>query len=260
MTLNFSKYQGCGNDFILIDARESIPELSRERIAQLCDRRFGIGADGLILLTLEAGFDFRMVYYNSDGGRSTMCGNGGRCISAFAHRIGMTGSKYRFVAEDGPHDAELLSDGVVRLKMRDVEEIREIDGRFFVDTGSPHVVEQVTGLSVHDVYAEGKSIRQSPPFAVLGTNVNFVERENGGIHVRTYERGVEDETLSCGTGVTASALVAAAHGWIAPDSSACSVRTSGGDLRVRFKRKDRGFCDVWLEGPAQHVFDGTVRL
>lgn len=147
MNINFSKYHGCGNDFILIDAREIMPVLSGERIAQLCDRRFGIGADGLILLTTEAGYDFRMVYFNADGGRSTMCGNGGRCITAYAKQLGLSGPTFRFMAEDGPHEAELMMDGTVRLKMKDVEKVGEIAGRIFLDTGSPHVVEVVDGLA-----------------------------------------------------------------------------------------------------------------
>ncbi|MFM2135515.1 MAG: hypothetical protein RL021_915 [Bacteroidota bacterium] len=260
MNVNFSKYHGCGNDFILIDAREPFPVLSGERIAQLCNRRFGIGADGLILLTTEDGYDFRMVYYNADGGRSTMCGNGGRCITAFAQQLGLRGPHYRFMAEDGPHEADLLNNGAVCLKMKDVEKVGEIGGRIFLDTGSPHVVEVVDGLSDFDVCLQGRSIRNSAPFKEKGTNVNFVERDADGIFVRTYERGVEDETLSCGTGVTAAALAAAHRGWIAADSSFCAVRTPGGALRVRFRRSGDGFSDVWLEGPAVHVFDGSFSL
>ncbi|MFM2207135.1 MAG: hypothetical protein RL213_1110 [Bacteroidota bacterium] len=260
MTLHFSKYQGCGNDFILVDARSSVPALSREQIAALCDRRYGIGADGLILLCDETGFDFRMVYFNSDGGLSSMCGNGGRCITAFAVRCGIEGTHFRFLAADGPHESHLLADGTVSLGMKDVAAVTERGGKIFTDTGSPHVVVPVEGLADYDVYRHGRAIRQSGPFLSEGANVNFVETSDDGIFVRTFERGVEDETLSCGTGVTAAALVAADRGWISGEAGECSVRTRGGDLRVKFTRKGDGFTEVRLEGPAVHVFDGSITL
>ena len=187
-----------------------------------------------------------------------MCGNGGRCIVSFARSCGIVRDHYRFRAADGFHEAVFLADGTVRLRMSDVESIREVGGKTFTDTGSPHVVEQVHGLDAMDVFSAGRLIRNSAPFVVEGTNVNFVELAADGMHVRTYERGVEDETYACGTGVTAVALVAASKGWIDSRAGACSVRTRGGWLRVCFQKQGAGYSDIWLEGPAVKVFEGTI--
>lgn len=260
MRVEFSKYHGCGNDFILIDARANEPKLTAEQISTLCHRRFGIGADGLILLTADPAFDFGMVYFNSDGQEGSMCGNGGRCITAFANRCGIVKASYHFIAADGPHDSFLIEDGAVRLKMKDVAAIERADGRIFADTGSPHVVEPVKGLDSIDVLTIGRSIRNSTFFYRNGTNVNFVEVVDAGLRVRTYERGVEDETYACGTGVTASVLAAAALGWIPATSTGCPVETKGGRLAVSFDRDGSSFRNVWLEGPAVHVFDGVLEL
>lgn len=259
MQLTCYKYQGTGNDFILIDNRAKDVTLSTEQVRWLCDRRFGIGADGLMLLELEPGIDFKMVYFNADGRESSMCGNGGRCIAAFARQLGIIGSEARFVAVDGLHEARLV-DNQVSLKMNDVRQLEVGDDFFFLNTGSPHYVKFVSGLEQYDVYGEGHRIRNSARFRAEGTNVNFVERGEGELLVRTYERGVEDETLSCGTGVTAAALVAAFKGW-STDKHSCRIRTRGGRLQVRFEKVlESTFYNIWLEGPATFVFQTEIAL
>jgi diaminopimelate epimerase len=258
MEITFYKYQGTGNDFIMIDNRDHSVVLSEEQVAALCHRRFGIGADGLILLESEPGFDFRMVYYNSDGRPGSMCGNGGRCITAFASQLGIISGKARFVAPDGAHEAMVEEQGLVSLKMQDVKHFEAGEDYFFLDTGSPHYVKLTDSLEELDVYAEGRQIRNSERFREEGTNVNFVQKENDGIFVRTYERGVEDETYSCGTGVTAAALVAAVTG-VASARNHCQIRTRGGLLEVSFDRVlEQNFYNIWLKGPALYVYRGTV--
>jgi len=256
--MTFFKYQGTGNDFIILDNRNwSYTALTKERIRSLCDRRFGIGADGLMLLNPHAGYDFEMKYYNSDGGESTMCGNGGRCMAKFAYDLGIHKNEYKFLAVDGPHDAEIEDDGIVNLKMKDVKEIREYHGDFLLDTGSPHYVKMVSDVMEYDVYQKGMDIRYNSEFAKEGINVNFVEQKKPDeIIVRTYERGVEDETLSCGTGVTASALACyhneAGYNYV-------KVITKGGRLTVKFDRTEsETYQDIWLCGPAVRVFEGTI--
>ena len=253
MKVPFSKYQGSGNDFVIMDNRNRIfDKKNRNLVARLCERRFGIGADGLMLLENKSGYDFEMVYFNSDGGLSSMCGNGGRCIVNFSEQLGITSGKARFLAVDGPHEA--ISRGpVVKLKMSDVRGIEYNEGYYFLDTGSPHYVRFVKGLALFDVYSEGRKVRHSPRFREHGVNVNFVEREKDTLFVRTYERGVEDETLACGTGVTASALVAAMNGYC-EKLGTCEVKTPGGKLKVYFHELAPGhFSDIWLEAPAQKV-------
>jgi diaminopimelate epimerase len=260
MKRTFYKYEGTGNDFILFDDREATFDHSdTKRIAHLCNRRFGIGADGLMLLRNKQGFDFEMVYFNSDGNPSSMCGNGGRCISRFAVDIGAVKKhELSFLAIDGPHTA-IIGPETVKLKMNDVKEIENGAGFYFMSTGSPHYVKFVADVPAMDVVSEGKKIRNNERFAKEGTNVNFVAEDKGGIFVRTYERGVEDETLSCGTGVTASALAAALKG-IASSAEKCAVHTRGGNLSVHFKREGDHFSNVWLEGPATFVFKGEIEL
>jgi diaminopimelate epimerase len=211
----------------------------------------------LILLREKTGFDFEMVYFNADGALGTFCGNGARCISRFANKLGLCTTKASFLAADGTHEAQ-VSGKSVKLRMHDVPHIKNTGDYFFLDTGSPHYVKMVEGLALYDVYNEGRSIRNSPRFVKEGTNVNFIEREPGYLFVRTYERGVEDETLACGTGVTASALVANLLGLSGtPDS--CEVKTLGGKLKVYFKRTgESSFSDIWLEGPAVEVFTGEI--
>ena len=261
MELDFFKYQGTGNDFILIDNREQGFTPDEKTIAFLCDRNFGIGSDGLIILTAQDGYDFRMSYYNSDGKESSMCGNGGRCIAAYAHSLGLSGTSAKFYANDGEHIAEILS-GInnvtrVRLKMKEVSNIFHTEGNLFLDTGSPHLVTFVHDIRKHDVYGHGRNIRYSDEFTIPGTNVDFVEVFPDHLFVRTYERGVENETLSCGTGVTASALAAALkHQRVSP----IRVETPGGELQVSFQQTDEHFTNIWLEGEASFVFSGSIML
>ena len=260
--MDFYKYQGTGNDFVLIDNRaETFPATNQSLIAQLCDRRFGIGADGLILLQNDTDYDFRMVYFNADGAEGSMCGNGGRCIVRFAHDLDLFETKTRFVAVDGEHLAEVHGDEV-RLKMGDVSEIEDRDGLTFLNTGSPHVVRFVTDVNnpdVVNVVADGRAIRHDARFSPGGTNVNFVQiTPDNTLYVRTYERGVEDETYSCGTGVTAVALTAYRQKGI---SSPVAIKTVGGNLRVSFDAQADGqFDEIYLIGPAKRVFAGSITV
>jgi diaminopimelate epimerase len=260
MQLKFHKYQGTGNDFILVDNRNGEISLTEEQVAFLCHRRFGIGADGLMLLESEPGADFRMVYYNSDGRQSSLCGNGARCIAAFAHNLGVITGVAKFTASDGLHEAKVEEDDMVSLKMQDVKQM-EIEKEFcWVDTGSPHYVRVVDDVDNFDVVSEGRRIRNSDRYREEGTNVNFMEKRGEEIYVRTYERGVEDETWSCGTGVTAAALVAAVKG-IATGKNNCIIHTKGGSLEVTFEKVlDRNFYNIWLRGPAVRVYEGVVGL
>ena len=264
MEANFVKYQGAGNDFIIFDDRQGLigPRLSESIIARLCDRRFGIGADGLMLLArAEGDYDFRMIYYNADGRESTMCGNGGRCIVHFARRVGIDRPKYRFVAIDGPHDGKILDDGNVALGMNPVRAVREMNGDLVLDTGSPHYLRFVDALEEVDVVTAGRSIRRSPAFLTEGINVNFVEPAAEELRIATYERGVEDETLACGTGVTAAAV-----GHLYRTGSATEkafhvrVRARGGNLAVTGRREGDTFTDRCLIGPATYVFSGSVTI
>lgn len=260
MTYNFSKYQGTGNDFVMIDDRanpgrtEPFPQHDQALIARLCDRRFGIGADGLILLQNHPDFDFRMVYFNADGAEGSMCGNGGRCIVRFAHDLGLFTMHTRFMAVDGEHEAT-VADGLISLRMSSVQQIDTTPDYSFTNTGSPHVVLFVNDLANHDVAGIGQKLRYSDAFAPTGTNVNFVQTEpDGTLFVRTYERGVEDETYSCGTGVTAAALVANRQFGMA---SPVSIRTLGGNLGVAFVVSEAaGYELIDLIGPAEKVFEG----
>jgi diaminopimelate epimerase len=256
----FYKYQGAGNDFIIIDNRDNHNgHLSIEEIRHLCDRRFGIGADGLMLLGDKEGYDFQMKYYNADGKEGSMCGNGGRCMVKFANFRGIHRSTYRFIAVDGEHEAEIDLDGVVRLKMSDVKQVDHDDNEYILNTGSPHFVKVTSDVRDIDVEKLGKEIRYSKEFAKEGINVNFVEVvDDHTIFVRTYERGVEAETLSCGTGVTAAALMSA-HNEVGFNQ--VDVLTLGGKLSVEFNRiDDQHFTDVWLCGPAEFVFKGDLEL
>lgn len=260
MTLSFTKYQGTGNDFVVIDNRQLIFDKKNAKlVALLCDRKFGIGADGLLLLENDENSDFRMVYYNSDGNESTMCGNGGRCIVAFAKSLGLFATQVKFNAIDGLHQAEVLPNGEVALQMIDVQQVEPSENAYFVQTGSPHHVEFVSDLAKWDVYQHGKAIRESEKYAPGGTNVNFVEQKADGLWaLRTFERGVEDETLSCGTGATAVALTLYATGRVTTKEVALQVE--GGNLKVRFEPTDAGFTQVYLQGPAQEVFKGTINV
>ena len=205
----FYKYQGAGNDFILIDQREHhyLKQDQEAIIQKLCDRRFGIGADGLMLLEKADGYDFRMVYFNADGREGSMCGNGGRCIVAFAHFLGLVNQACTFIAVDGPHEAIVKSPNYIELKMQDVKHIEVGEDHFVLDTGSPHYIQFVSDIDQVDVVNAGKAIRYNNRFAEKGINVNFVDvHTEQSLRIATYERGVEDETLACGTGVTAAAI------------------------------------------------------
>ncbi|MBL7720668.1 MAG: diaminopimelate epimerase [Chitinophagaceae bacterium] len=260
MQLHFYKYQGTGNDFILADNRQNEYVLTQQQIHKLCDRRFGIGADGLMLLQNKEGFDFEMKYYNADGKEGSMCGNGGRCMVKFAYHLGIHREVYRFLASDGVHEAEIDIDGIVSLKMKDVSVIKKFRGDYLLNTGSPHYIKLVTDVMHLDVYKKGYEIRHSKDFEEEGINVNFVEQsvEPDKIIVRTFERGVEDETYSCGTGVTAAALVCYHN---ENGFNDVEVQTLGGHLSVEFDRVDEDrFENIWLCGPAEKVFQGHVEI
>lgn len=261
MNFRFYKYHGTGNDFIIADNRKNeYSGITPEQIRQLCHRRFGIGADGLMLLNERKDFDFEMKYYNADGKEGSMCGNGGRCIVQFAYHLGIHHESYRFLAADGVHEAEIDIDGIVSLKIKDVKDIRKFRGDFIVDTGSPHYIKLVQDVMEMDVFKKGYEIRHSKEFEEEGINVNFTEQlpEVDKIIVRTFERGVEDETYSCGTGVTAAALVCYHN---ENGFNEVEVKTLGGTLSVKFDRiDDNRYENIWLCGPAVRVFEGTVTL
>ncbi|HEY6505846.1 MAG TPA: diaminopimelate epimerase [Chitinophagaceae bacterium] len=258
MTVVFYKYQGTGNDFIILDNRKhEYASLHSDQIRRLCDRRFGIGADGLMLLNEKAGYDFEMKYYNSNGREGSMCGNGGRCITKFAYHLGIHRVDYKFWAIDGDHESEIDPDGSVSLKMKNVDKVTKKHGDFILDTGSPHYIKLVNDVMNEDVYKKGRDIRYSKDFEQEGINVNFVEQAGDDeIIVRTYERGVEDETYSCGTGVTAAALVCYHN---ENGFNEVEVKTLGGTLSVEFDRRDDdSYENIWLSGPAEKIFEGKV--
>jgi diaminopimelate epimerase len=259
MELHFYKYQGTGNDFILLDGREKMPELSENQIAAMCNRRFGIGGDGLMILRHYPGYDFEMKYYNADGREGSMCGNGGRCIVRFAYHLGIHRDNYHFLAPDGEHEADIDINGMVRLKMNDVNAVKQHSGDFILNTGSPHYIKYVNDIREYDVPHEGYTIRNSAQFVREGINVNFVETVNDHtIFVRTFERGVEAETWSCGTGVTAAALVSAHN---ETGFNQIDVETLGGMLSVEYDRVSEGeYRNIWLIGPAEYVFEGHINL
>jgi diaminopimelate epimerase len=258
MKLPFFKYHGTGNDFILVDNRSLRWQPSTEEILFLCNRHFGIGADGLILLSEQTGYDFGMTYFNSDGKESTMCGNGGRCMTAFAHHLGLIRSEAHFGAIDGDHISRILEiSGNIKkisLRMKDVEVNEIVADHLFMNTGSPHYVTFVKNVEEMDIVTQAQKIRFSERFTEEGTNVDFVEIRKDHLFVRTYERGVEDETLSCGTGVTASTLATAIK--YADNPGFFRIETKGGGLTVRFHQNKNSFTEVWLEGPAEFVYQG----
>ena len=265
MHLEFSKYHGTGNDFIIVDGRTNDIHLDQALIAKLCHRRFGIGADGLIIIRPSDQADFKMEYYNSDGNESTMCGNGGRCAIAYAVAQHISAKNPSMEGIDGIHHSAVDESGIVSLKMSDVADIQKTGDWHFLNTGSPHVVVVVDDVMSVDVFSSGKKIRNDLQFAPGGTNVNFIHLANNLLDVRTYERGVEDETLSCGTGVTAAAIVTHYMGMIPGDQHQLAINTPGGRLKVLFHPKwtgehITGYHDIWLVGPAVHVFDGVVEL
>lgn len=257
----FYKYQGAGNDFILIDNRlQQFNHHQPELIAKICDRRFGIGGDGIMFLQLKEAFNFEMVYYNADGKPSSMCGNGGRCIVAFAKFLGLIDRETNFLAVDGPHYATISESGDwVSLQMIDVAKI-DCDGEAFVlNTGSPHYVQLVENLEQKNVYQDGFAIRNNKTYQKEGININFVEPLNDGFFVRTFERGVEAETYACGTGVTAVALAMAKHQH-KTGTVFTPIKVLGGNLSMKFNYDGTVFTDIFLEGPAQQVFSGEIEV
>jgi len=258
--IEFSKYQGAGNDFVMIDNRTLFfPKENTELIAFLCNRRFGVGGDGLILIENDTETDFKMVYYNSDGNESSMCGNGGRCIVAFAKQLSIISESCVFIATDGLHQAKIINNNVA-LQMIDVKEVKLEKHFSFLNTGSPHHVEVVTDVDNFDVFTNGKQIRYSQNYAPAGTNVNFVEKiSNSYFKLRTYERGVEDETFSCGTGATAAAIAMYENGLT--DNDSVDIKVLGGLLNVSFVKNTNGiFTHVVLTGPAEKVFEGQINV
>lgn len=263
MKLSFHKFQATGNDFILVDDRNKIfPTGNNSLIQRLCNRRFGIGADGLILLRNDPEYDFRMIYFNADGYEGSMCGNGGRCIAALAHMLFQEKFHFRFMAFDGVHEAEIQgiteSGFMVRLSMSPVNLPSAIENDLLLNTGSPHYVRFVQDAASVDVNSEGRSIRNSEPFLREGVNVNFCEVHSDSLTVRTYERGVEEETLSCGTGVTAAAIAGHFAGLL--PKSPLKVFTRGGDLQVEFSQQNEQYVSVALRGEAVNVFSGLIDI
>jgi diaminopimelate epimerase len=259
MQLPFYKYQGTGNDFIIVDNRQLVVNLTEQQINKLCHRKFGIGADGLMLLQEKKGYDFEMIYYNADGKVGSMCGNGGRCLTQFAFDSGIKKEKYVFIASDGEHESFFAENGWIHLKMKDVDAVINHHGDYTLNTGSPHYVKTTTDVAIVDVVKEGREIRNSEDFKQEGINVNFVEQtDEDCIFVRTYERGVEGETLSCGTGVTASALVFY-HNEVG--FNRIEVKTLGGHLAIEFDRTgENSFNNIWLCGGAIFVFKGLIEM
>ena len=261
MSIDFNKYHGTGNDFILVDNRNGDEFLNQEQIALLCHRRYGIGADGFMLLLSSDDYDFEMKYYNSDGKEGSMCGNGGRCISAFAFDMGIIKNTTTFKAIDGLHKAIIKSSkgniSFVEINLNEVQTIRMIaDKKYILNTGSPHYVEFIEDLNAIDTMQEGKRIRWDKQFQPHGINVNFVKKHKSTLQVNTFERGVENITLSCGTGVTASAIAASAE--MEDGNYSWDINTPGGDLSVSFVKKNSRFSNIWLKGPAEKVYAGTI--
>ena len=255
-TISFYKYQGTGNDFVMIDNREhAFDRTNLKLVSKLCDRRFGIGADGVILIENSDQADFEMVYFNPDGSQS-LCGNGSRCAVMFARFLGMIGNETKFIAIDGEHEAR-IEDKLVYLKMHDVASYEEIGNDFLINTGSPHYIHYVENTDAIDPVIEGRAVRYSDRFSKHGVNVNFLEKiDRHTLKIRTYERGVENETLSCGTGCTAAALSLA----INDDINSVDLQAVGGNLRVDFQKNDGGFSDIYLIGPAEAVFQGQIEV
>ncbi len=260
MQIQFYKYQGTGNDFVMIDNRSGFfPKDNVQLVAHLCDRRFGIGADGLILLENDNETDFRMVYYNSDGNTSSMCGNGGRCLVAFAKELEVINESCTFMATDGLHHAKIADNGIVSLQMIDVDYVKVTPEYVFLNTGSPHHVQLVEDLVSYNIKENGAAIRYGSLYGAAGSNINFVKKINEDTFaLRTYERGVEDETLSCGTGATAVAIAMNAIG--KTNATSIHLNVQGGKLTVSFDKKDNQFTNVFLIGPAEFVFKGEIEI
>lgn len=262
MIVHFSKYHGTGNDFVMIDGRSQDTScLDTDLICQICDRRFGIGGDGLIILQESHPYDFIMRFFNADGSEGTMCGNGGRCITAFARQLGIIRLDTTFEGIDGIHSSTILPNGEIRLKLKDVDGIRWVEDGYLLDTGSPHFVKFVSQLEQLEVDVEGREIRNQPRFGKRGVNVNFVAigSSSNRISVRTFERGVEAETFSCGTGATAAAICSYFH--FKSDIFSYHIQTRGGNLNVSFKTQHHShYSDIYLTGSTSHVYDGSIEI
>ena len=257
MNCEFFKYHGTGNDFVLIDNRSLFFDKSNvDFISKICNRNIGVGADGLILLENYQNLDFKMIYFNSDGKETSMCGNGGRCIVSFANKLSIIKDRAKFMAIDGIHEG-FVDKGIVSLQMNNVNLIEQIENGYVLDTGSPHYVKFCDSINELDVVSDGREIRNEKKISHNGINVNFVQVINNScIKVRTYERGVENETLSCGTGVVASVLSAFKRGFV--EENKIKIITLGGDLHVSFNFNNSIFENIWLEGPAVEVFKGKI--
>lgn len=259
LSFEFSKYQGAGNDFVIIDLIKygyDVAIFDTDTVATLCDRRFGIGADGLMLICDSLKADFKMIYFNADGGESTLCGNGSRCIVQYAYAQGIVGVESCFESVVGIHEAKINADNTVTISMQPIHEYSKSDFGLEIDSGSPHLIVQSTDTAAIDVNAQGRELRNQPPFKVKGINVNFLDIDS--CKIRTYERGVEAETLACGTGVTAAAVSIAiiknTYG-----KQTYSLLAKGGKLSVSYNRTgDQSFENITLTGPAEHVFDGVI--
>ena len=256
MMIPFYKYQGTGNDFIIIDDRDSEITFSNDKITHITSRKFGVGSDGIILIRNHNDYDFEMIFYNPDGSQS-FCGNGSRCAILFAYHMGIVGREVEFISTDGAHEAKIITDSIVELKMSNSLEVLNLkSGAFFVDTGSPHYVNYLDNIEEIDLIKQARVIRNSAEYIKEGVNVNFIEKINNNIKMRTYERGVENETLSCGTGVTAAALVHASN--LSINKGKVDVFTRGGQLSVSFAFDGKYYQDVWLKGNATYVFKGEI--
>ena len=256
MQLKFSKYHGTGNDFIMVFNHNDSYCFSQADVKKMCNRRHGIGADGLIIIEKTIDADFKMIYYNSDGLLGSMCGNGGRCAVSFAKVIGLINNQCEFMAYDGLHKGQILENGLVSIEMIDVSKIEEINNKWKIDTGSPHLICFMDNILEINVKHDGAAIRNSSAYIENGINVNFVELINNELFTRTYERGVEDETLSCGTGAIASAIAAHESGLI--NSDRIKVNVLGGQLKVSFSKIGSKYSDIHLIGPTQFVFNGEI--
>lgn len=263
----FFKYQGAGNDFIMVDNRTTtyLTKRDAKTINWLCNRRFGIGGDGLILLQDHPNYDFEMIYFNADGTEGSLCGNGGRCTVSFAKQLGIVENTCTFLAIDGEHEATITEEGNwVELKMANLDTILCNPDHYVLDTGSPHYIKYVDNVAEIDVFTEGGNIRNSTIYREEGINVNFIEPLTEGFHIRTFERGVEDETLACGTGVTAAAIsYALEHPKKASallKKGGIPAKAEGGNLKVRFIKNGNSFEDIWLCGPATFVFKGKIEV
>jgi len=259
LKIPFNKYQGTGNDFVVIDNLSREFDLRKEQIVRICDRKFGVGSDGLILIQKHDNYDFEMVFYNPDASQS-FCGNGSRCAVLFAKKLGLFGETTRFLSTDGEHEAELLPNNWVKLKMHDVNALEHINGDLFLNTGSPHYVKKEAFDDSFDIVSEARKIRYNERYSAEGVNVNYIKTVNDVLFIRTYERGVEDETLSCGTGVTAAALALNEFTGSQEGDFKQKVQSSGGRLEVHYTKSNRSFNNIYLLGPATFVYRGEIDL